>query len=117
MKDEPISFECAKLAKEKGFDIKCDNNWVTEYGGVAYIAGKEKDPELSYYYNPAPTQSLLQRWLREVHKINVESNYMPNIDKYACLYILMTGKASAKLGFESYEEALEYGLIEVLKLI
>jgi hypothetical protein len=67
---------------------------------------------------------LLQRWLREVHKINVESNYLPNIQKYGCLYIPMTGKASIndlkhvnRERYNSYEEALEIGLFKALELI
>lgn len=76
----------------------------------------------------------LQKWLREVHKINVESNYLPNVEKYRCLFIPMTlkkpseystpGTAFAsrfnyldKENYNTYEEALEIGLYQALKLI
>ena len=72
---------------------------------------------------------LLQKWLREVHKINVESNYLPNIQKYRCLFVPMTKKIPNKIkyslrskyygniDYNTYEEALEAGLLEGLKLI
>lgn len=75
----------------------------------------------------------LQQWLREVYNINVESNYLPNISKYRSLYKPMNIKASdfktakdwynavdkyyGKTNYDTYEEALESGLLEALKLI
>ncbi len=57
MKDELVSFETAKLAKEKGFDISTSIvNLTVGTGEVISI----------------PTQSLLQRWLREVHNYNIQ---------------------------------------------
>jgi|TARA_B110000914_G_C15370642_1_gene403008 hypothetical protein len=134
MKEQLITFDTAKLAKEKGFENKTPhklrrdyynhlgeiNGDVTEYI-KAYVANKGLE---KYNTIDAPTQSLLQKWLREEHKINVESNYLPNIQKYSCLYIPMRGKACisdrkyvSKLKFDTYEEALEEGLQEALKLI
>tara|TARA_R110001632_G_scaffold40980_1_gene102808 strand:+ start:1467 stop:1871 length:405 start_codon:yes stop_codon:yes gene_type:complete len=134
MKEQLITFDTAKLAKEKGFENKTPhklrrdyynhlgeiNGDVTEYI-KAYVANKGLE---KYNTIDAPSQSLLQKWLREEHKINVESNYLPNIQKYSCLYIPMRGKACisdrkyvSKLKFDTYEEALEEGLQEALKLI
>lgn len=67
MKEELITLETAKLAKEKGFDV------ATEFG-YGYV----EDGSLSNYYTneyhelKAPTQSLLQKWLREDKKIVVD---------------------------------------------
>lgn len=79
------------------------------------------------------TQSLLQRWLREKHNINVESNYLSNIQKYKCLYIpmniipknykskdefyLITKLYIGKINHDNYEQALEEGLYKALELI
>jgi hypothetical protein len=145
MKDELISFSTAKLAKEKGFDIptiNCYNvdNRLLEF--IPVIKGGIKDAVLhggdilfddwnnnGKESKSAPTQSLLQKWLREKHKINVESNYLPNIPGYRCLFVPMTDKISAKekyklfskyygtINYDTYEEALEAGLQEALKLI
>ena len=132
MKEQLINFETAKLAKEKG--VKLDIN------GLYWEDGSYDSGENALVYEEfqdvmsAPTQSLLQKWLREVHKINVESNYLPNVEKYRCLFIPMTLKKPSEystpgtaftsrfnyLGkehYNTYEEALETGLQEGLKLI
>ena len=74
--EEICTFEVAKLAKEKGFPQHIGND--------AYIVENEYDDEYEvgcHYpiqfipdYLPtitAPTQSLLQRWLREEKKIYI----------------------------------------------
>jgi len=73
MKDEIISFETAKLAKEKGFNILynvayCEQGILRTCNPDFYLVG---------YHNQglatlAPTQSLLQKWLREVHDIIID---------------------------------------------
>tara|TARA_R110000851_G_scaffold36063_1_gene94386 strand:- start:121 stop:546 length:426 start_codon:yes stop_codon:yes gene_type:complete len=141
MKEQLITFNTAKLAKEKGFNWGCNyfytpdkKPYITrgyEYRSDAYVEDHNWNAGMGSYPTKAsdvlcsaPTQSLLQKWLREEHKINVESNYLPNIQKYSCLYIPMRGKACisdrkyvSKLKFDTYEEALEEGLQEALKLI
>lgn len=71
MQEELITFETAKLAKEKGF-IKYTNfrymskdveGCLVNIGDLTTLAGADIS---------APTQSLLQRWLREVHNIDVK---------------------------------------------
>ena len=65
MEEIRVSFETAKLAKEKGFDIDC--GWKLrklENGSFTHTNSSELGIE-------QPTQSLLQKWLREVHNINV----------------------------------------------
>ena len=137
MNDQLISFETAKLAKEKGFNIPTrgfiepkyhdtiefiDDTCLYVYDGYSPIKEHHQILEEGWYL--APTQSLLQRWLREVHNINVESNYLPNIQKYGCLYIPMTGKAKRsdikfvhKFYYDTYEEALEIGLYQALLFV
>lgn len=116
MKEQLITFETAVLAKEKGFDIRQD---------ITYILKDSNE----WYESKGITQSLLQKWLREEHQINVESNYLPNIQKYRCLYVPMTMAIPNKEKYslrskyygidnhETYEHALEEGLQEALKLI
>jgi hypothetical protein len=133
MKDELISFETAKLAKEKGFKLQSNPfGYVTKFynhnTGALLSYGRTGRTDISKAYY-APTQSLLQKWLREKHKINVKSNYLPNIPGYRCLFVPMTDKISAKekyklfskyygiINYDTYEEALEAGLQEALKLI
>lgn len=130
MEDKLIEIETAKLAKEIGFDIMCHfffnagSRWKLQEDNILRQCSDEDIIE-------CPTQSLLQRWLREVHNINVESNGLPNIGKYRCLFIPMyitpkdyrktayigLNEYYGKINYNTYEEALEAGLQEALKLI
>ena len=67
MKEQLVSFKTAKLAKEKGFN-ELETHIGTAYsqlGDLCVNTGATNQFE-------APTQSLLQKWLREKHNINVE---------------------------------------------
>ena len=135
MKDQLIVFETAKLAKEKGFKNKTPhklrrdyynhlgeiNGDVTEYI-KAYVANKELE---RYNTIDAPTQSLLQKWLREVHSIYISVDYLiiEVIDSKGVrfdwsIYNKNESIESKELiGLLTYEEALEKGLVAALKLI
>ena len=64
MQENLISFEVAKLAKEKGFTLNCfgQNYYISET--KLCKSNKLLDKDLTNVYS-APTQSLLQRWLLE----------------------------------------------------
>ncbi len=62
MKEELISFVTDKLAKEKGCSMNAFSRMYNQDGVFS-------SPYKKTY--PAYTQSLLQKWLREVHKIQV----------------------------------------------
>ena len=136
MEEHKISIETAKLAKEKGFNLT-----VTSYysGLNIYL------DEVRFNYNDktigdspmhkrnaglysAPTQSLLQKWLREVYNIQlclvpiyggnkIQGKqtgwlcYTPHNDED------FNGLPSISVSHYSYEDALEAGLQEALKLI
>ena len=125
MKEQLITFETAKLAKEKGFDDVRTNH-------LPYML--EGDDEgcigASIYckvYANCCTQSLLQKWLREVHNIDVFINRGGMFRKESyCIFIHDNIKDISRLrpldndvfsGYFTYEEALEIGLQEALKLI
>lgn len=119
MQEELIIFETAKLAKEKGFKIPVIYGYVSEDCQEPYA----KCFENPHCYNvrgnfSAPTQSLLQKWLREVHNIYL----IPTVDietkKYSWeLYNFSTNKSETGewSKFDTYEEAFEEGLIKALK--
>ena len=75
-------------------------------------------------YPNVPTQSLIQRWIREIHKININIKHIPHNQKYG---YSLTGsynegthgilKSYDFKSFETYEKALEEGLQECLKII
>jgi len=89
MKDELISFKTAKLAKEKGFEIEClhyykDGKLLEPYleNGSSTDVDFRVDLEdlfenhnykhLCSNYYTAPTQSLLQRYIRETRGVHIE---------------------------------------------
>ena len=124
-KDQLISFKTAKLAKEKGFDY-CVNNyyWIDENSldcgdGDCEFACLNHNKYDDLY--SAPNQTELQKWLRENHNINV---YCRICDRQWNIYyedvpsgIDLTPPYVIIKDFVNYEEALETGLYEALKLI
>ncbi len=128
MKDELISYEVAKLAKEKGFNELCGYCYIEGERLIIHVTQNERTRVDCY---TASTQSLLQRWLREVHKISTECYYLnlPNneelddtsIKKWAIsIHDIFPYTTEFYEGFEtynSYEEATEIALLEALKLI
>ena len=148
MEDTRITFETAKLAKERGFDINGqdvfdlkNNNKIINFKDLAvqeFIKDVEtgyRDKALNYlkeninrtddnsdeeYYLLAPTQSLLAKWLREKYDTDVIINtYRNQNQKYYKYFISEKSKNLIKSGeyYDTYEEALEAGLQEALKLI
>lgn len=134
MKEQLVSLEVARLLKEKGFDIPCrfcygavsDSLWnlLEERRGTWCETDIEfdwNDCKVSMIDNSisAPTQSLAQKWLREEKNIIVIADY--NCVGYAVWnYEIFTDKhyfIMSEKAFDTYEKALEAGLIETLKLI
>lgn len=128
MEEQLISLKTAKLAKEKGF---------VQHKGV-FKMYKDEDGHLFQNVGPAydilnhcshaPSQSLLQKWLREEHGIdvlpynkfkrpnsawavNVNEGYNTRLD-----FLPSTNRVGDEIT-GTYEEALEKGLQEALKLI
>lgn len=120
MEDQLISFETAKLAKEKGYQH--------HFIGLFYNDGGELNSLL--ITEPvdihAPTQSLLQRWLREEkrlfitviisddHEYIVEPMFRIEIREHR---YQMLRRFKTDFQFRNYEGALEAALVEALKLL
>ena len=140
MKENIINIETAKLAKEKGFNIVCDNCFAEtlEYTIYDYHHGSSHD-EISEYVPPrllssdclggetikvyeAPTQTLLQRWLREVHDIDIWINRSFSMN-HSYHYEVMKDWDFENIEKQhsepnrSYEQCLEDALLFGLKLI
>ena len=130
MVEELISFETAKLAKEKGFS-EFTQEVFNQFGKLfIFNSGLLTNHERIQ----APTQSLLQKWLRETHFLNVEvthhgynkeDNHFSFRAKVKTITKIKQSDNNGCLSdvqgdfyiFRSYEQALEKGLQEALKLI
>lgn len=62
--EEIATFEVAKLAKEKGFREKCIEHYYDDTKDL-YRSSNPQCYNFGGNTSDAPTQSLLQRWLRE----------------------------------------------------
>ena len=127
LKEKLISFETAKLAKEKGFELNsiCYYQLYSE-GQLRYKLFTEEDENGGYVNEDSlnriavVTQTLLQMWLREVHEISIKiddyyTNSRVRFDYNVCE---LGSQEDNPVGiFETYEEALEIGLQEALKQI
>ena len=127
MEEQLISFETAKLAKEKGFKLPLHSNRnYYNLNGNIHPYNWFNQFELADYTD-APTQSLLQKWLREVHKINIFISSKTIENKTIFIPHGRTIPDTIKNNLivdiiqyctnNTYEEALEIALFEALKLI
>lgn len=152
MKEKLIDFETAKFAKEKGFDKNTSKSWkqpvVTPRGTSDKLPREYRIEKTNYQYSsfteisypnedfPAPTQSLLSKWLRETHNIDVdvtrdpdvhyknEVRWIVKVSDWNDIRVIDTSIAQLKhpnhshfIDFKSFEEALEVGLQEGLKMV
>lgn len=138
--DEIVTYEVAKLAKEKGFNCKVYNYYQATKYYCETLRGIElhsecwklETDECYSRYNKgsedivsAPTQSLLQRWLREEKGIVVEVMCLPTTrtsSKYEYKRHVFWGSdghyIEGEYGddiFDTYELALEDALAYSLK--
>ena len=126
MKEQLVSWEAARLLKEKGFNIPTEYVYNTEgdIGKGSYYAYNWNDcGDSSWTSASAPSQSLAQKWLREklnlfVHSFCSASGWAWQIDKCNGTFVKWSEYTGPNAGgqWDTYEEALECGIIEALKL-
>lgn len=124
MKEQLINFETAKLAKEKGFDnVMCSIVYCIGYLSIKenreFRGSRRSTVGKQYHLALAPTQSLLQKWLRDKHDIHIWCEKQHKDVKNVYGYRIGSDIEHSSFTFNnwSYEEALELGLQEALKLI
>jgi len=129
MKEQLVDKETAVLAKEKGFNEPCwdfidINN--QEENVISWIGDTfEEKLELAIYFVKCyrPTQSLLQKWLREKHNLHIHISRLAegvwNVDIYKLAPIddILMNNPLEFSNNKSFEDALEVGLYQALKLI
>ena len=111
--EDYVSFEIAKLLKEKGFDkVDCQNSPHFAYNRDGQFSGPSWDTE----YN-APTLQMAMKWLREKHLLHISIDMVNGgrweyeIDDISCPFdggILP--KCYCEKSFSSYEEACEVAI-------
>lgn len=123
-----VSFDTARMLKEVGFDVPCNSYYELEDGEAV-----RKDCIRPYDNNgfgdticSRPTLALAARWLREVHDTFVKMERVGNFDgkefrfywSYSLISVSTAWLKSISGGrYDSYEEALEAGIVQVLERI
>ena len=130
IQEEYVSFEIAKLLKEKGFDADCPKRYslidIKGWDGdiMVDISKNSRYSEAMIYIKESiccPTQSLAMRWLREEHHIHIEFSPYTKDKQVLYDYVILQqvfhhkhlsdGELEVKynedLGDLSYEEACE----------
>lgn len=130
--DEIVTYEVAKLAKEKGFNEECRdfycndkrqkritrtscNRQVTTFDYCSNSTLEDYDSPKEYFHIAAPTQSLLQRWLREEKGEIIELKHTDSTESWRLFW---SWRIYNNLGFvirigntfDTYELALEDAL-------
>ena len=112
--EDYISFEIAKLLKEKGFDEGCRARYGTA-GSFSYEKYEIESGGCEIHNAIlAPTIQMVMKWLRHVHGLHIailwDCGAYIGKDSF-CYHISdmnnYENKGWYKIGFESYEEACE----------
>ena len=117
MTESYITFDTAKLAKEKGIHLTDEMNC----DGLFFVGRND------IYL---PSQAVFARWLREKHGLFIEvmtdfmilsienepTRYYPSFS-HKIVNLKDSSSTKVSKNYSSYEEALEYGLQEALKLL
>jgi len=121
--EDYVSFETAKLLKEKGFDEPCEcfydteNNDPSIVNGWMVISNSELEKREFVCYS-APTLQKAMKWLREVHNLHISIEMGFDVDNRqyfffvpsVCKFSNKTGEYQTPFGekeFDTYEEATE----------
>ena len=110
--EDYVSFEIAKLLKEKGFDEGCRQYWYK--GNIVFSRSEIRNRELDNYEDEgwtAPTLQMAMKWLRETFEIHCQidcpiaaSNWVygiRNLDQDEWIALRNMGD------YDTYEEACE----------
>lgn len=126
IKEQYISLDTARMLKDASFNVPCRRHY-TKSGSTWETAVPETiDDSKSCTWFPCPTQALAARWLREVHRIVVDVAYIPpHVGRDVWQYfvggmddmVLLGDYEPSDRKYETYEEAMETGLQEAIKLI
>lgn len=111
--EDYVSFEVAKLLKEKGFEGICDYAYSNK--GNYFEVDRSNFDEV---YCLRPTLQMAMKWLRKVHSLHIQINYMYGAYQeydYVVINTFSGIRCHKPISFSSYEEAVEVGIKYVLE--
>ena len=122
--EEYVSFETAKLLKEKGFNVECLMSYVDKELMNVYDSDFPSEYELVNCDSEvvdAPTLQMAMKWLREIHNLHVdidpsEGDWKPNIIELENWSCVDNGEISICNTYEqACEAAIKYCLNNLVK--
>lgn len=140
-KEDYITFEVAQLLDEKGYDEDCSTRYISDGKGRVefdrWLEGKMHNGKMKdgYLYDSylAPSLYEVAKWLREKHQLHIDvgmfGDYSTDADGNKCdewyywtfdMYYTTNFTNhiyDCKGEYDTYEEALNAGIFEALKLI
>lgn len=129
MEDRTITFQNAKLAKEKGFDLELTNYFYKtpnrgkpfhRTGALNNWNSFKRDNLIDLYFS-RPTQTMVRKWLRETKNIELKIVYSENTKGYHSSFLDKKNRCSWVWVVENnapifvFEEALETAIEFALK--
>ena len=121
IEEQFVSFDTAKLLKVAGFDVPCTSQYTE--GKCIWNVGYPYNFNQDEFGYSRPTQALAARWLRDVHHYAVCIWYSAEHEKWFYAHgnldnMMFDEEYSiSDFIYDSYEQALEAGLQEAIKLI
>lgn len=122
-----VTYEISELLKEKGFNEFCRYTYIEDKNNIGITNTTNSKLPKGVYSMPTLYQA--QKWLRERHNCYVQITYEayktrvnylvqvlfyePNDDD--CWSNKSTGKYGDNAEFDSFEDALSFGILEALK--
>lgn len=117
MQEKLVSFKTAKVARDKGF-----STIFTSYSNVYYekngdLTRSQYNSQIGYFQIEVPTQSLLQKWLREYKNIHIAVIPKKKDKRFFFEGLIVGDDVNISIGsnFTDYEECLEQCLLKALK--
>ena len=115
IKEDYVSFETAKILKEKGFDESISMVYMS-YGDLCKLHRYDSicnsnynDITKNYFECTAPTLQMAMKWLREVHNVFIEPKMSKNTFLWGYRVSISNGRTRCIHAniFNKYEEACE----------
>ena len=115
--EDYVSYETAKLLKEKGFKGIGAHFYDTAGNFLHFDAWMLALPEEKYEFIEAPTLQMSMKWLREVHHIFIQVELYSKYDDYCFELFQNTHRLILEKHetYNNYEEASESAIKYVLE--
>jgi hypothetical protein len=107
MKNEFVPYEQALALKELGFDEPCMGYYFYDGSFKEWTLNIDNKSDEYTITIQAPTYSQAFRWFREKYRLNSETPYLPNVEKYGIIVSDMTIKPKDLSKNENFKRGVE----------